>query len=192
MRTSRDRDRPHWKKRTITIEETMQEKPGIFGRFLSWKGHSWISLPLRLYIGYVFLYACYHKIVSPGSFAVDVATYQILPLQLINLMAIILPWIELAAGIMIVIGWRTRAASLLIAGMMAIFIVAIAIALAKGLDMSCGCFASQSIEEDPISMMTIVRDLGWFVIPVYAMIFDNNPIGVDRIANNLKRRKVHA
>jgi putative oxidoreductase len=161
-------------------------------KFFNWKGHSWISLPLRLYIGFVFLYACWHKLIHPGSFAIDVATYQILPLYLVNLMAVVLPWIELATGIMIVIGWRTRAASLLIAGMMAIFIMAIAIALHKGLDMACGCFASQSMEEDPISMMTIVRDLGWFIIPVYVLIFDKHPIGMDRLAAYMGRRRANA
>jgi uncharacterized membrane protein YphA (DoxX/SURF4 family) len=158
-------------------------------RFLDWKGHSWISLPLRLYIGGVFLFACYHKIVSPTSFAMDVATYQILPLSLINLMALVLPWIELFAGIMIVIGWRTRASALCISGMMLVFLVAIIIALAKGLDMSCGCFASQAIEEDPISSMTVLRDSVWLVIPLYVLFFDRNAIGVDRLVNHLARRR---
>ena len=66
----------------------------------------WLILALRLYIGYVFLAACFHKIVHPEMFAVDVATYQILPLYLINLMAIVLPWIELVAALMLILGLR--------------------------------------------------------------------------------------
>ncbi|MFH1437768.1 MAG: MauE/DoxX family redox-associated membrane protein [Pseudomonadota bacterium] len=159
---------------------------------MSWKGHSWISLPLRLYIGLVFVFACIHKIADPAVFAVDVATYQIMPLQLINLMAVILPWLELFAGIMIIIGWRTRAASLCIAGMMAVFLTAIIIALARGLEMSCGCFASQSMEKDPISYLTVLRDLGWTIIPLYVLFFDKNPIGVDRLVAYLIGRKAHA
>lgn len=158
-------------------------------RFLEWKGHAWIALPLRLYIGYVFLYACWHKIMSPATFAIDVATYQILPLVLINPMAVILPWIELTTGAMIVVAWRTRAAALLIAGMMLMFLVAIIIALAQGLEMSCGCFASQAMEEDPISMMTVLRDSGWLAIPVYVLIFDRNPLGVDGLVNHMRRRR---
>ena len=160
--------------------------------FMKWKGHSWISLPMRQYIGFVFVFACIHKIAHPAIFAMDVATYQILPLQLINLMAITLPWIELFAGIMIIIGWRTRAASLCIAGMMAMFLVAIIIALTKGLEMSCGCFASQAMEEDPISYMTVLRDLGWTIIPLYVLFFDKNPLGVDRLATYLAERKANA
>lgn len=160
--------------------------------FFNWKGHSWISFPLRLYIGYVFLYACYHKLLYPASFAMDVATYQILPLQLVNLMAIVLPWIELATGIMIVVAWRTKAAALLIAGQMTVFIIAIIIALAKGLDMACGCFASQAMDEDPISIMTVFRDLWWLAIPIYVIIFDRNPLGVERLIHYLRRRKSDA
>lgn len=160
-------------------------------KFLEWKGHSGISLPLRLYIGGVFLYACYHKILDPGSFAVDIATYQILPLYLVNLMAIVLPWVELAAGLMIIIGWRTEAASLLIAGMMAMFTTSIIIALFQGLDMSCGCFASPGMEEDPISIKTVLRDLGWLLIPLYVLFLDHSPIGIDRITGYRKGQKAN-
>jgi len=158
-------------------------------RVMDWKGHGWIALPIRLYIGGVFLVACWHKILHPGSFAMDVATYQILPLYLVNLMAIVLPWIELVCGVLIIIGWRTRAAALLIAGMMAVFLAAITIALARGLEMSCGCFASQSMTEDPISWKTVLRDLGWLAIPLYVLVFDRNPMGIDGLVARLKRRK---
>ncbi|MBN1655337.1 MAG: DoxX family membrane protein [Deltaproteobacteria bacterium] len=148
-------------------------------RIFQWKGHAYLALPARFYLALVFLFACYHKIMDPGAFAVDVATYQILPLSLVNLMAIILPWIELAAGVLLLVGFRTRAAALLISAMMLVFTVAIVIALAKGLDMSCGCFASQGANEDPISARTIVRDLGWLLLSIYVLLFDRNPLGVD-------------
>jgi putative oxidoreductase len=150
-------------------------------RLLDWRGHSVLALAARLYLGAIFLLACWHKLVEPGTFAVDIATYKILPLGLINLMAIVLPWVELFAGIMLIIGFRTRAAALLIAGMMAMFLVAISIALAKGLDMSCGCFASQGAAEDPISWRTIVRDAGWLFLALYVLLLDRRPLGLDRL-----------
>ena len=94
-------------------------------RFINWKGHAWLALPMRLYLGGIFLLACYHKILYPELFAIDVATYQILPTELINLTAVILPWIELFAGLLLVVGFRTRGAVLLINGMMVVFIVAV-------------------------------------------------------------------
>lgn len=147
--------------------------------FFKWKGHAFFSLAVRIYLGFVFLFACYHKVIHPEAFALDIATYQILPLGLVNLLAIILPWIELVAGLMLVIGWRTRSAALLVSGMMVVFTIAISIAVYKGLDMSCGCFASQGAAEDPISWRTIMRDSGWLLLGVYVLTFDREPIGID-------------
>jgi len=146
---------------------------------VSWRGHAWLALPARLYLGFVFFYACLHKIADPAAFALDVATYQLLPLWLVNLTALVLPWIELVTSVMIVIGYRTRAAALLIAGMMLVFIVALGWALGQGLDMSCGCFASSSTDH-PISWLTMLRDAAWFGLTLYVLFFDHNPVGLDR------------
>ena len=156
-------------------------------RLLNWAGHGWLALLARWYLGFVFLLACWHKIVHPEAFAVDVATYGILPLPLVNLMAITLPWIELSAGIMLVAGFRARAAAAMVFGMMVMFTVALAIALAQGLDMACGCFASEAAQGgDPISGKTVLRDVGWLLLSVYVVLFDYSPIGFDRV---LARRK---
>lgn len=138
-----------------------------------------LAVPARWYLGVLFVGAAWHKIASPGSFAVDVATYDILPLGLVNLVAITLPWIEVTAGLMLLLGWHTRPASLLVAGMMLVFIAALAIALARGLDMSCGCFASQGAEEDPISYLTVLRDLGWLALSVLVLVADRGLAGLD-------------
>ena len=102
-------------------------------------------------------------------------------------MAITLPWLELSAGIMLIVGLRARAAALMVFGMMVMFSVALAIALAQGLDMACGCFASEAAQGgDPISGKTVLRDMGWLMLSAYVVLFDNSPIGFDRI---LARRK---
>jgi uncharacterized membrane protein YphA (DoxX/SURF4 family) len=154
--------------------------------WLDWRGHSVLAMAARLYLGIIFLLACWHKILEPAAFALDIATYQILPLGLVNLQAIVLPWVELAAGLLLLLGFRTRAAALLVAGMMVMFTVAISITVAKGLDMSCGCFASQGAAEDPISWRTIARDGSWLLLAVYVVIFDRRPLGLDRLFGRRK------
>ena len=148
-------------------------------RFFKWPGHAWLALPIRIYLSYVFLFACWHKIADPSAFALDIATYQFLPLPLINLMALILPWLELTTGLLLLIGFRTRAAALLISGMMVTFMIALGWALYQGLDISCGCFAS-SAAHDPISIGTMFRDMGWLILALYVLVFDQLPIGLDR------------
>lgn len=146
---------------------------------LEWMGHRWIGLLARVYLALVFLVACWHKIRHPDAFAVDVATYQILPLALVNLVAITLPWVELGAGVMLLVGFRARAGALMVTGMMLVFLAALIVALARGLDMSCGCFASQGAAEDPISYRTVLRDLGWLALAVYVLLLDRQPLGLD-------------
>jgi putative oxidoreductase len=145
----------------------------------------WLAVPARWYLGILFVGACLHKIAEPRSFAVDIATYDILPLALVNLAAITLPWVELAAGAMLLVGFRVRAAALLIAGMMVVFIAALLVALTRGLDMSCGCFASQGAEHDPISRLTVLRDLAWLALAGFVMAYDTGRAGLDRL---LERR----
>jgi putative oxidoreductase len=148
---------------------------------------AWLAVPARWYLGVVFVGACLHKVADPHSFAVDVATYDILPLALINVTAIVLPWIELAAGGMLLAGLRTRAAALLVVGMMLMFIAALMIALARGLDMSCGCFASQGADEDPISRLTVLRDLGWLALAGLVFTSDRGRLGIDAVIERRRR-----
>ena len=149
---------------------------------------AWLAVPARWYLGALFVGACLHKIADPGSFALDVATYDILPLALVNLTAIVLPWVELAAGGLLLLGWRVRAGALLVAAMMALFVAALAVALARGLDMSCGCFASQGAAEDPISLLTVARDVGWLALAAFVLAYDRGLVGLD----GMRGRRRHA
>jgi uncharacterized membrane protein YphA (DoxX/SURF4 family) len=148
-------------------------------------GSQWLLLVVRVYLGMVFIFACWHKIMTPGTFALDVATYQLLPLWAINGFALVLPWVELIAGAMLILGLRTRAAALLVLCMMVSFIIALFWALHLGLDMTCGCFASQAAaEDDAISWHTMVRDLIWFLMALYVVTLDRAPLGLDRLFLN--------
>lgn len=64
----------------------------------------YLLLGLRLVLGAVFVWAAWHKIADPGGFARDIYNYRMLPEETINLMAIIMPWLELVCGIFIIIG----------------------------------------------------------------------------------------
>ena len=69
-----------------------------------WADNRWVELVCRLLVGGVFVYASLDKILNPSEFAKVVYNYQILPLPLSNLLAMSLPWLELFAGLAIVIG----------------------------------------------------------------------------------------
>ena len=149
-------------------------------KIIDWRGHAWIGLPIRLYLAAVFAVACLHKIADPASFALDVATYQFLPLGAVNLFAIVLPWLELTVAIVLVAGLRVRAAAVLVVVMMLSFMVALSWALHHHLDISCGCFASQGATHDPISGRTLLRDSIWLLLACYIFLFDRKAFGMDR------------
>ncbi len=104
----------------------------------------WLALACRVIVGVVFIYASLDKIAHPAEFAGIVNNYRILPHQLINLTAIILPWLELAAGLLLVFGLFSRGSSLIISLLLVVFIAAIGFNLARGLDFNCGCFSTGS------------------------------------------------
>jgi len=103
-------------------------------------GHPVVGACCRLLIGGIFIYTSYPKLLRPDEFARLVYGYRIIHPDLVNLVGITLPWVELVAGIFLVIGIIPRSSALVLAGLLALFIVAGFLAFIRGLDINCGCF----------------------------------------------------
>ncbi len=102
----------------------------------------WFLLVLRMVLGIVFLYAGTTKVLNPQAFVDSIATFKLLPAQFINVVALGLPPFEILLGLMLLSGWKTRAASLAVAGLAIVFGIALGQALIRELDVDCGCFGS--------------------------------------------------
>jgi len=97
----------------------------------------------RLVLGAVFLWASLDKVVHPVELADAVANYRILPTQLVNPVALGLPFVEAVCGGCLVLGFLSDSCAL-ISGLLALsFTLATTSALWRGLDIDCGCFHSQ-------------------------------------------------
>tara|TARA_Y100001968_G_C19329344_1_gene703458 strand:+ start:78 stop:494 length:417 start_codon:yes stop_codon:yes gene_type:complete len=94
---------------------------------------------MRLLVGLVFIIASYDKIIDPAQFARDISNYHIIPFGLENLIAIILPWIELFLGLGIVIGIFIDGSSFLSGTLLVLFILLIFQAMLRGFNIECGC-----------------------------------------------------
>jgi len=102
---------------------------------------SWIlSVIFRLLLGILFVYASFDKVLYPANFAIIIKNYQVAPDFTINLLAIIIPWLEMFCGIFLLIGLFSRGSALLLSLMLVIYIFALIIALITGLDIDCGCY----------------------------------------------------
>ena len=96
-------------------------------------------ISFRLIIGGILVFASLDKISAPGEFARDIAHYHILPLGTENLLALVLPWLELTVGIGLILGVFITGASILSMAMMGMFIIAIGSAILRGYNIECGC-----------------------------------------------------
>ena len=96
----------------------------------------------RLVTGLVLLVAALSKIGEPSVFARQIAHYDVIPIGLENVIAITLPWIELVTGLALVLGVRARSGAWLATGLMVAFTLAVAQAVARRLDIECGCFGT--------------------------------------------------
>jgi uncharacterized membrane protein YwaF len=108
-------------------------------------------------LGAVFIYASLDKQCNPWAFAQAVYNYQVLPDALINLTALILPWLELILGFCLILKRWMMGASSLVAILMTIFMGLMMFNLARGLDINCGYF-STSPEEGSMDKLTLARD----------------------------------
>jgi uncharacterized membrane protein YphA (DoxX/SURF4 family) len=85
------------------------------------------------------MYAGLQKLLHPYEFAEAVLAYQLLPQSLVGAVTAVLPWLEIAAGLTLVVGLKRRSGLLLLSGLMGAFLVVILITLARGLKIDCGC-----------------------------------------------------
>jgi len=133
--------------------------------------HPLAALAFRLYLGGLFVYASLYKINYTAEFAETIASYQLVPYWGVNLMAVILPWIEMISGILLIIGIRTRTVSAVIGFLLILFTLGIIYNLALGSEIPCGCFQSL---DDPISGWTVFRDLVWLAMAAHVFFFDRS------------------
>lgn len=114
---------------------------------------------LRLFIGLTFIVASWHKIVSPDQFAIILYGYAVFPPQIINVLAIVMPSLELVCGLTLITGLLKRSGILLINAMLVGFIFLISFNLIRGHEFDCGCFSLGGTKGIWSSVWLLVRDL---------------------------------
>jgi hypothetical protein len=114
-----------------------------------------LTMLSRLLIGGMYIIASYYKIIEPASFAKSILYYHMVPGSLVNLMALILPWLELVIGVALIVGVSYRGAVYWANILLVVFIIALASTIVRNLDVECGCFkAGQSATSAAWSSLT--------------------------------------
>ena len=117
----------------------------------------------RVALGLIFVYAAYAKLYFGGDwhlhdyhffFAMAIDSYKILPIPVVEWMARILPWFELALGILLLAGVGLRWAASISSALLLVFIGAMTRAKILGLEINCGCFGNN----EKLGTATLIRD----------------------------------
>lgn len=113
------------------------------------------ALLLRLIVAAVFLAAGAMKIwdfkhggSATSLFFEDVMNYHLVPWDAAMVIAVYLPWLEVACGLALLTPWLRLGALSLTAGLTLIFLGALSSAWYRGLDISCGCFGRENNATD--------------------------------------------
>ncbi len=129
-----------------------------------------ILLISRLILGALFVFASIDKIIHPLAFAQVIHYYRLTPPDLINLLALIFPWMELVAGLLLIAGYRVKSSSLVINILLVFFIVVLAITALRGINVACGCFSTSTAVKSNL-VVRIIEDIGMLLLGLHILLF---------------------
>jgi putative oxidoreductase len=116
---------------------------------------------LEIVLGGLFFYAGLQKLLHPYEFAEAVMAYRLIPEILVGVVAAILPWVEIAAGLCLVVGLKRRSCLIILSGLLVGFLVIILVTMARGLKIDCGCGLFSQRQVGPAAIMEDLFLLAW-------------------------------
>jgi len=144
----------------------------------------WLVLVTRVALGGLFIFAGVNKLLNPQHFLQAIDAFKIIPKEADHLSvvgAFTVPWIEILAGAMLVLGWWARASALVIGSLLLVFLGAIISVLARDLSVSCSCFGKFEIPcTGPIGVCHIVRNAVLLALAIIVIAWGPGPLALDR------------
>jgi putative oxidoreductase len=119
----------------------------------------WLELSFRVILAGFFILAGVLKILDPKALTAAIETYQLLPYTASLLLALLLPWMEVLAGLGVLFKRLYGGSLMILALLLLLFIIALTQGWIRGLDVSCGCFGSADHENQTNYAWLILRDL---------------------------------
>src|SRR5262245_17824051 len=102
----------------------------------------WVGTLARLGLAAVWLVAGATKVTDLAASGRAVNAYQLMSFDVARVIGAALPFVEIALGVLLLVGLATRLAAGVAAALLVVFIAGISSAWARGLQIDCGCFGS--------------------------------------------------
>lgn len=135
--------------------------------------NTYLQIALRVIIGGVFVYSSIGKLFSPEEFAKIIYNYDFLPLFLVNIFAITLPYVQFITGVLLIVGVFKKGNSAILIFMIVVFLIALIQAYIRGLDINCGCFSLDTEGSKNDIMQRIVEDVILLIPALIVFIFSD-------------------
>lgn len=132
--------------------------------------HPFVCVIARVIVGGIFVMYAVDKIAAPADFALNVERYELLPLAAVNIVALVLPWVELLVGLFLLSGVRLQASAAVAAVLLVVFIGAIGSAMLRGLEINCGC----SAQSETVGWGKIAEDLLYLLLALRIIVKPNS------------------
>lgn len=142
-----------------------------------------VGLLARLVLGGVLILAGLPKIRDLTGSVQNVLAYELFDYDTARLIGTVLPVLELALGVLLLLGLLTRAAAAAGGLLMVVFIAGIISAWARGLAIDCGCFGTGGpvAPEETTYLLDIVRDLGFLALAVWLVVRPRTLLALDTL-----------
>ena len=129
----------------------------------------WLTVRMQFVLAAFFVVAGFAKIADPPAFAHEIHNYGIMPGSTVNFMALVLPWLEVVTGLALFVGIARRTAARILGTLLLVFIVALAVNLARGRPIDCGCFGAAKVQKSDAELLTdmklvMLRDVGLLLL----------------------------
>jgi uncharacterized membrane protein YphA (DoxX/SURF4 family) len=123
----------------------------------------------RLGLAGIWLVSGALKAIDPLQTTVAVDAYDVLPPLGVEIVAALLPWVEIALGVLLLVGLGTRLVGLLSALLMLGFLAGVTQAWARGLSIDCGCFGGggEVAPGETAYISELLRDTGFLALAVW-------------------------
>ncbi len=143
----------------------------------------------RLGLAAVWLTSGVLKAIDPDQTYIAVRAYDVLPPIGVEVVAGILPWFEIALGVLLLVGVGIRTVGVLSVLLLLGFVAGVSQAWARGLLIDCGCFGGGGAVApgQTAYVQELLRDTGFIVLAAWLVVRPRTLLSLDSRLENTGR-----